>query len=59
MSDGPKPEQEILNKIDDLLKKSEDNGWNAAINACREMLPVHYSQAVRSLYRLPSSTKEG
>lgn len=40
-----------LAKIDELLKTAEKNGWNSAINACRQILPVEYSMRIRSLYR--------
>lgn len=55
---------EILAKIDSIIKGAEDNGWNAAINACRLALPAEYSQRIKHLYRVPtdalvSSTEPG
>lgn len=37
--------------LDRVCKLSEDNGWNAAINACREALPPEWSIKLRHLYR--------
>lgn len=55
---------EILQSVGRLIKGAEDNGWNAAINACRLLLPVEYSQRIKHLYRVPtdalvSSTEPG
>jgi hypothetical protein len=51
MTEEIKVDPEILREIDRLLKHSEDNGWNAAINAARFLLPVEYSRVIRTLYR--------
>lgn len=44
---------ETVKRIDDMLAHAERNGWNAAINAARVILPVEYSQRIRALYKLP------
>ncbi len=47
----------ILDRIDGLTAMAERNGWNAAINACRQHLPPEYSILLRGLYKLnPTST---
>lgn len=56
--DRAEVDPEIMRQIDRLLKGSEDNGWNAAINAARLLLPVEYSQVIRTLYRDPLKDAE-
>lgn len=46
-------------KIDELLAMAERNGWNAAINAARTILPVEYSQRIRALYKSPDDDPSG
>lgn len=58
MSDGaPKVDPEILARLDSITEHAERNGWNAAINACRQLLPVQYSQMLRPLYKVPDEKR--
>jgi hypothetical protein len=40
-------------RIDKMLAHAERNGWNAALNAARTILPVEHSRALRALYKIP------
>lgn len=47
---------DISAQIDRVVQHAEDNGWNAAINACRQVLieagvPWEVRQSIRVLYR--------
>ena len=42
-----------------MLAHAERNGWNGAINAARTILPVEYSQRIRSLYKSPEDDPSG
>jgi hypothetical protein len=39
-------------RLDMICALAERNGWNAAINACRQLLPPQFSSSLRQLYKL-------
>ena len=41
---------EALARMRKVLLMAERNGWNAAINACRERLPPEWSVKIKDLY---------
>ncbi len=53
MSDVPiniPVDPEALARMRTVLLMAERNGWNAAINACRELLPPEWSVKLKDLY---------
>ena len=42
--------------LDLICALAERNGWNAAINACRRILPTEHSIRLRQLYKLEEPT---
>jgi hypothetical protein len=57
MSMSANPDDDFVSettaRIDHMLGLAERNGWNAAINAVRTILPFEYSQKIRALYKRP------
>lgn len=51
MSDKIKMGPEVQQAIDRLVMASQDDGWDAALDAARVLLPVECGQLLVTLYR--------